>query len=232
MPRSIFPVALSLACFTLTMFQGPSAHAALFSLGFQRITSNASVDVASQFGVTVYDATTANSTFGLSLNPDEILMTVTNAVGQSSAISEVYIDDGTIFAQSAVHNSLGGFTQFTGPGASPPVLPGGSDITPPFVATATFSADAVGNPSRGVDAADDILGISYQLLPGTDFVDVFAAVLTGDLRVGFHVRAIGDDEEESDSFVNTTDTLIIPEPASLALVGLGTFLMLNRRQRR
>lgn len=198
-----------------------SAHADTIDVSFIRITSNASENVASQFTATIYDNIEANSTYSTSLTSDQILITFTNAVGTDSSISEIYIDDGTIVGQSAVLNSLGGFTQFTGGGASPVNLPGGNTLVPAFVATSIFSADAQGNPSRGVDTSTDILGIAYTLFPGLDLADVQAALYDGSLRIGVHVRSIGAGGQ-SDAFVN-------PEPATFAIMSLGGFVMLRRR---
>jgi len=208
-------------CVILVAGFAVSAQAATIDVSFIRITANAGEDVASQFTATIYDDTEANSTFSTSLTSGQILMAFTNAVGTDSAISEIYIDDGTIFGQDSVLNSLGGFTQFTGGGANPGNLPNGGSLTPAFVATSAFSADAQGNPSRGVDTNSDILGVVYDLLPGLDLTDVQAALDDGTLRIGMHVRSIGAGGE-SDSFVN-------PEPASLALMCIGALAVLRRR---
>ncbi len=208
-------------CVAAVMGLATSTKADTIDVSFFRVSANAPENVASQFAATIYDNTEANSTFSTSLNSGQILIAFTNAVGIDSAISEVYIDDGTIVGQSAVLNSLGGFTQFTGGGANPGNLPEGNTLSPPFVATSAFSADAVGNPSRGVDANDDILGIVYDLLPGLSLTDVQTALDDGTLRIGMHVRSIGS-QGQSDSFVN-------PEPATLALMGLGGIAVLRRR---
>ncbi len=197
------------------------AQADTIDVSFIRVTANAGEDVAGQFTATIYDDAEANSTYGTSLTPGQVLFTFTNAVGISSSISEIYMDDGTILGQDSVLNSLGGFTQFTGGGANPSNLPGGNTLVPPFVATAAFSADAQGNPTRGVDDSSDILGIVYDLLPGLGLNDVRAALIDGTLRIGLHVRSIGLGGE-SDAFVN-------PEPTTLALMGLSGLVLIRRR---
>ena len=208
-------------CVAAVMGLTSSTKADTIDVSFLRVTANAPENVQSQFAATIYDNVEANSTFSTSLTSGQILITFTNAVGTDSSISEVYIDDGTIVGQSAVLNSLGGFTQFTGGGANPGNLPGGNTLSPSFVATSAYSVDAVGNPSRGVDANGDILGIVYDLLPGLSLTDVQTALDDGTLRIGMHVRSIGS-QGQSDSFVN-------PEPATLALMGLGGLAVLRRR---
>ena len=196
------------------LLAGAHASAADLTYGFNRITNNNTENVASQLSITMWDAAGANAAYSsLALDGDQLLFTVQNNVGIASSVSEVYFDDG-LLGPSAVLNSLGGGTNFTGGSANPGNLPSGKNASPPFVATQAFSADAVsGNPSNGVDASDDILGIVLGLGSFTDFNAVAAAVSDGSLRFGLHVRSIGV-AGGSDSFVNE-----VPIPAAIWLFG-------------
>ncbi len=200
-----------------------TSWATMIDVGFTRIEpSNASVDVADQLSLTIMDYTDANSTYStLSLNTSQVLFTFMNDVdGEGNtycSISETYIDDGTIVGLSSVVNSLGGSTSFVGGSASPGNLPGGNNLNPPFVATSSYSADAQGNPDLGVDASIDILGIIYDLHTNLTINDVQLALNSGDLRIGLHVRSIGND---SDAFVNDPGNPV-PEPATIFLFGAG-----------
>jgi len=201
------------------LFVGTQAQAGAVTVDFVRVSNNAVEDLSSQLSLTVYDATEANSTFGLTLSLNEVLFAYRNAVGIASSISEIYIDDGTVVSFLSVHNSLGGFTDFGGGvAASPANLPGGGTLTPPFVATNAFSSDAQGHPSKGVDTAADIFGVSYGTTGG--LAGIQAALDDGTLRVGLHIRSIGADEE-SDAYVNHK----VPEPGNLFLTGMGLLLV-------
>ena len=196
-----------------------STSDASIQVGFSRITNNATVDVADQLGLEIMDNEEANAAYGLALTDNQALFLFTNNVGIDSSISEIYIDDGVIVGQYAVHNSLGGYTDFTGGGANPGDLPGGNDIG--FEAIHSFSADAQGNPELGVDSSADVLGIVYSVT--TDDLDgIQSALHTGVLRVGLHVVSINGSEDASDGFVNDdpgapgeTPGGPIPEPGSL-----------------
>jgi hypothetical protein len=154
----------------------------------------------------------------------------------ASAISEIYFDDGTLLGAPTITDSVRGMTDFS-LGATPANLPGGNNLSPPFVATATFSVDALGNPVNGVNPGDTLL-LTFNLQPGQDYADTIAALNAGmlgqdTLRIGFHVRAIGP-EGTSDSFYLWSNP--VPEPATLALATIGVFglgagyLRLRRRQ--
>ncbi len=193
-----------------------NVSAASITYGFTKVTNNNVEDLSGQLSLTIWDEAEANSQFGLSLN-NEVLFTVENAVGISSNIAEVYFDDG-LLGPSVVQNSLGGFTNFSGGGASPGNLPGGNTIG--FNATSEFSADVnPGPPNNGVNDSADILGIVLGLGSFADFNAIVAAVNSGDLRFGYHVRSIGV-ADGSDSYAS-----VVPIPAAIWLFGSALALL-------
>lgn len=199
-------------------------YAAMVSYGFEKITNNNVEDISSQLSISIWDSTEANSTFGTSLLASEVLFTVQNAVGITSNIAEVYIDDG-LLGPSVTVNSLGGFTNFSGGGAAPGNLPGGGSVG--FNATTIFSADVnPGPPPNGVNESNDILGIILGLGSYADFNAITAAVDTGDLRFGYHVRSIGV-ADGSDSYVN-----VVPIPAGVWLFGSAIAGLIGFRSKR
>lgn len=184
-----------------------------FTLGFEAITANNVGDVAiaeSQLFVDVSD-----------YGGGQVLFTFRNEGPAASSIADVYFDDGTLLGIAALidaDDGVGGdagvdFSQ----SASPPDLPAGSSMSPPFEVTAGFLADS-DPPAQpnGVNPGES-LGVIFDLQTGGVFDDVIAELTDGRLRIGIHVQ--GFDSGGSESLVN--NPIPAPGAAVLAMIGLG-----------
>lgn len=150
---------------------------------------------------------------------------------EPSSITDVYFDDGTLLGIASIDNTLGlvEFSQY----ATPPELPGGNNLAPPFVTTTGFSADS--NPPAqplGVNPGET-LGITFDLKAGGVFDDVVGELASGALRIGIHVQ--GYASGGSESFIN--DGIFdpggeVPAPGALILGGIGAGLVSWLRKRR
>lgn len=227
---------VKIALVAMSILLMPMASQALMvDIGFQRITNNNTENVANQLSAQLLDQASAFSDFGINLASDEVLFTFKNSAVIASNIAEIYFDDGVIFSQTGLYNSLGGYTSFSGGTPTPANLPSGNSINPGFVATASFGADVdPGNPGKGINAGNDILGIKIKLLAGLHSSQVVAALSDGDLRLGLHVRSIGN-AGGSDSFVNTPVSPAatpVPLPAAAWLFGGALVTLLGTPRRR
>lgn len=202
---------------------GAEALATPVTVNFTRITANASQNVAAQFScvVDLYQAASGS-------NPEVVSFRFTNAVGIQSSISEVYYDDGPMLGIASLQQQG---ASFVGGSATPGNLPGGNTISPAFNATQIFSADAQGNPANGLDVASDFLEMRFNLINGRTFNDIVASLNDGSLRIGMHVRAIGN-QGQSDGFVNTPPTVLIPLPGVSAMAFAGLVGVTTVRRRR
>ena len=196
--KHVLPAATLLAAVVVTPVQAAT-------LSFDCISDNNAGDCLigeTQLSVDVTDA-----------GPGQVLFTFNNVGLDASSIADVYFDDGTLLGIASIDNSDPGvaFTQ----GASPGNLPSGNNATPPFVATAGFTADsdAPAQPN-GVNPGES-LGITFDLQSGGNFADVLAELANGDLRIGIHVQ--GYATGGSESFVNNP----VPVPAAVWLFGSG-----------
>lgn len=177
----------------------PSDTSAL-TYGFDRITSNAPINVEDQF------------TFSLtSLSSHQLLFKLENSGSVSSVITSFYFDDAD--GSSAVLNDIyfltgGSGVQFS-LGGSPPNLPAGNSVSPKFKATAGLYGDAENpSPSYGISPGE-WLNIYVNLKPARTLEDVSNSLASGNLRLGLHVQSINGGT--SDSFINAPVAIDRPE---------------------
>ena len=202
--------ALAVAALTVFAF-ARSAAAATF--GFSCITNNNAGDCAAGTAQLSVDVTDAGG--GL------VLFTFNNAGPAASSLADVYFDDGVLQTLESIINSPGvSFSE----GASPPDLPGGNVLSPPF--SADFSADSDAPVEANGVNPGETLGVRFGLLPGASFADVLDDLGDGSLRIGIHVQALPSGGSEA--FVNTPP---LPEPGALALVALAAGLVALRPRR-
>jgi len=128
------------------------------------------------------------------------------------SITDVYFDDGSLLALASVVNGPGVSFSKDQP-VSPPNLPGGQNLTPPFVTTAGFSADS-DTPImvNGVNP-NEWASILFDLQSGKTYANVLSDLASKELRVGIHVQAFADGGSES--FV------AVPTPGAILLGALG-----------
>jgi len=141
-----------------------------------------------------------------------------------SSIARIYFDDDLVLSDlllNIVDITGGPGTSFSQP-ATPGNLPGGNLLVPQFVATEEFSFD--GDPPvfhNGINPGEQ-LQITFNINGGT-VAAVIDGLNTNTIRVGTHVIALPDGSSES--------AVVTPEPATVALLGLGSLSLLCRRRR-
>ena len=200
--------------------------------------ANVRADMTYGFG-----AITANGKLGPEIGEAQMFVTVSefarnqvlfyfvNAGPEDSSITAVYFDDGTLLGIALLIDADDGkggdpnvdFSQ----GASPPDLPGGNNVDPPFEVTAGFLADSdAPTQSNGVNP-EEFLGIVFELLKGGTIKNVFEELDSGELRIGIHVQGFADGTSEG--FINNAVPVPVPGAVVLGALGLGLVGWAKRR---
>jgi len=206
-------------------------RSALFGLAAALVALTASPALALQIG---FDCLTQNLPGDCAIGESQFTVTLSDQGGgvvrfhfknwgpQQSVLSEIYFDDGSLLALSAVIDGPG--VDFE-PDANPPNLPGGENAVPPFQVTEGFLAQSVPSPSMNGAGPTEWVAIEFTLQGGQTINDVIAQLANGDLRIGIHVISFASGGSES--FLNTP----VPEPGTGLLVGAGLLALAARRRR-
>ncbi|MEX0712425.1 MAG: PEP-CTERM sorting domain-containing protein [Pirellulales bacterium] len=206
--RGLFGLVACTLAICLAGLPAAPASAAMITLGFASITNNDPTDAAigeAQMFVDITDE-------GVSTN--QVKFIFRNIGPEASSICDVYFDDGTLLGIASIVNGTGvKFSQ----GASPPLLPGGNSLDPPFEVTAGFLADSDAPVMPNGVNPNEQLAIIFNLKDSQGYASVLHSLLLAGaddgLRIGIRVQ--GYESGGSESFVNHP----VPEPSSLALCG-------------
>jgi len=201
------------------MMLAQPALASTYTYSFDRITSNASTDIADQLSMEV------------SQTDDSVIFTFYNNVGVTSSITDIYFDlgDTDLFRKIQMYTDSGTGVSFDSK-ATPKNLPGGKTID----FTADFSGDSnrPGVAQNGVNAVGEWVSFAGTLGSGMSFEGLLASLSTGEFRVGMRLQSILG--TYSDGFVNAQAIPQVPLPGAIwlfgtALAGYG-FARRNRRK--
>lgn len=174
----------------------------------------------------------------VTVDGNQMLFEFINVSPISSVIAKIYFDDGgdsLIGNGQVLSPQVNGVLRFSIGGGAPPNLPGGNGIG--FSSNSTLTANAFNpTPQNGVGPGERLI-LGYDAL--ADPSAVGQALLDGSLRVGLHVRSIGD-SGDSDAFVSVPFDFPpepqepqnpVPEPSTLILLGMGTSFLVARKRR-
>lgn len=180
-------------------------------LSFENITNNSNFDLSAQLSVEI--TSDSNNAYFKVLND-------VNS-GIYASITDIYFDFDTNLTAVSFLEDSGSDVAFTD-GASPSNLPGGGDPSINF--SSDYSTDAnQGNKNttlkaNGVDATNEYITFLATLSSSFNFLSLMDEINDGSFRIGFHIQAISDGNDSSDSYVSA-----VPVPAAAWLFGTALF---------
>ncbi len=142
---------------------------------------------------------------------------ITNLSAMDSTIARVYFDGGSLVSIVDIINGIGvngGAPDFAAD-ANPNNLPSGETIG----FDADFSASA--NPPPAQNGIDPGESITVKFNVGSAADTIIAQLGDGSLRVGAHIISVGCEE--------VSVSAVTPEPATVALLGLGSLIIMRKR---
>jgi hypothetical protein len=194
-----------------------AVSANMTELGFYRITSNSTTNIASQLRMQVDNNTAGYLSF-----------TFFNNVGTQSSIMQIYFDDHglNLAGPPSIVNSSGVYFI---PGATPAHLPGTTSSS--FAQDTSLSAqsaqhDGNNKVEMGVNASGESVTLRYAST--WTWNQVQTALTNNGLRAGLHVQSIGS-AASSDAFVSHCQVIPAPAAVLLGTFGLGLVGWVKRR---
>jgi len=201
--------SIRLVLLSAAMLFGSFAHATTVS--FYCISGNVTADCdtgVAQLSVDVID-----------IGGNRVQFNFLKSGPGASSIADVYFEDGSLLTLDSLVDADDGTGGDMGvdfsPNATPGNLPAANMASPPFQATAGFTADSDSPVQPNGVNPGEWLGVVFDLQTGLTFSDVIADLTNGNLRIGIHVQ--GFSGGGSESFVNNP----VPVPAAVWLFGSG-----------
>jgi|GEM_PF-3338816 len=143
----------------------------------------------------------------------------------AGTVAEIYFEQGAFQSIASINWGSQREVNFTSP-ANPSILPSSNTVAPSF--DAAFSTGAKNPAPKNGLSSGEWLSITLNLAPGRTFYDVISYLNSQTQgRVGLHVTGLptATSATTSDSFIN------VPEPATLAVLTLGSAALITRKKK-
>lgn len=145
-----------------------------------------------------------------------------------SSITAVYFDDKNLFKPTG--DILNGSGVSFSTGAKPQSLPAGNELDPTFAKKPFFAADSDSPTSSNGINPGEWLKITFSLNAGKNFDSVIEQIDADSSRIGIHIQSLPNGNSVSAINSVTPNPPVIPEPATVALLALGSIVFIRRRR--
>ncbi len=147
----------------------------------------------------------------------------------SSTLGRIYFDGDSLAGIWNIESDPG--VQFH-QDATPGHLPAGNLLEPVFETNPSYSLAADNPmPHNGVNSGEWV-GVTFDLQPNLTYDSIINSLNDASLRIRLHV--IGLPDGSSASAINSTTgtaNMSVPEPATIALLGLGSLILFYKHRR-
>jgi hypothetical protein len=170
-----------------------------------------------------FDLSSIDIHVDVSADSDQVRFEFHNDSGIDSSVKSIYFEDGVLDGIAGFE--FGDDTLFED-SETPGNLPAGNSLSEEF--ETAYSAVAVpAAPFNGIDSGEH-LTIIMNLDAGSSYADLLAELDEGSLRIGAHVIALPDGSSLS---VMSNPPPPVPEPATIAILGIGSLCLIRRKKR-
>jgi hypothetical protein len=150
----------------------------------------------------------------------QVIFEFHNGSQMQSSISSIYFEDYGLDKVDDIQSAEGIFFKKD---KKPSNLPGGGALDPDF--DTAFSIAATSPPAfHGIEPGEQLI-VTVNLDHGTTYSDIISGLIDGSVRVGMHVIAL----PEGSNFSAVSEA---PEPATMALLGFGSMILIKKSKSR
>ena len=167
----------------------------------------------------------------LAVDQDTVRIELYNDSLMPSSIQAIYFEEGVLAEIVEIELGLGTDFQVQDTISN---LPASHKLDPIF--DTAFAVTSCPPDSHSGIEPDQYIAIVFDLVDDATFEDLIGLIDSGDLRIGLRIRTnpsivvVPDVVEEASDYSSFSAVNVIPEPSTLALLGLGSLVFIRKNK--